>query len=138
GRRYVSLSGVTFAYLDRIQADTPETPVKTSICIASTFTAEPLEDSLRFWSRHLGVPTDIEFAPYNQIFQELLSAGSALRRNRNGVNVVLLSLEDWTERHEHSVSGLSKDRVEECFKNHLRCVLPKGLEGANLNAYDAH
>src|SRR5437762_2880560 len=128
GRRYLTLSGVTFAFLDRIQAANPETPVNTSICIASTFTGEPLEDTLRFWSRYWGIRTDIEFAPYNQIFQELLGAGSALRRNRNGVNVVLLSLEDWTERREHSVSGLNKDRVEKCLKNHLRCVLPNGLE----------
>jgi len=136
GKRYLTLSGVTFAYLDRIQADNVESPVKTSICIASTFTAEPLNDSLSFWSRYLGIPTDIEFAPYNQIFQELLSTGSALRKNRDGVNVVLLSLEDWTEKRAHSVSGLSKDRVEECFKNHSRCVLPNGLEVAHLNEYE--
>src|SRR2546429_3296705 len=102
GKRYLELSGVAFTYLDRVQAAEPETADKTTICIASTFTAEPLEDSLRFWSQYLGIPTDIEFAPYNQIFQELLGAGSALRRNRNGANVVLLGLEDWVERNQGS------------------------------------
>jgi len=136
GKRYFTLSGVTFAYLDGIQASNPETPVKTKVCIASTFTAEPLEDSLRFWSRYWGVPTDIEFAPYNQIFQELLSAGSAFRKNRNGGNVVLLNLEDWTDKREHSLSGVSKNRVHQYLKTHSRCVLPNGLEIAHLNDYE--
>jgi FkbH-like protein/FkbM family methyltransferase len=136
GKLYVTISGVAFTYLDRLEAAASESG-STSICIASTFTAEPLEDSLRFWSQYWGIPTDIKFAPYNQIFQELLSAGSAFRKNRSGVNVVLLRLEDWTEGSQRS--GLAgKDRVDECFKNHSRCVLPNGLEIAHLNEYETN
>ena len=41
----------------------------------------------------------IEFAPYNQVFQQLLDPGSLLSHNRNGVNVVLIRLEDWQRFH---------------------------------------
>jgi FkbH-like protein/FkbM family methyltransferase len=138
GKRYLTLSGVTFAYLDRTEPADAEAAVATNICVAATFTAEPLEDSLRFWSRYWGIPTDIKFAPYNQIFQQLLSTGSAFRRNRNGVNVVLLNLEDWMERRSHSALVIGKDLADACFKGHSRFVLPNGLEVVHLNEYETN
>ncbi len=32
------------------------------------FTAEPLKESLDFWMQELDLPFDVEFAPYNQVF----------------------------------------------------------------------
>ncbi len=66
-----------------------------TLAVAATFTAEPLEDALAFWMRELGQDAVIEFAPHNQIFQELLDPGSLLSRNGGGVNIVLLRVEDW-------------------------------------------
>src|SRR5262249_12110058 len=43
----------------------------------------------------LELPAAIEFAPYNQVFQQLLDPRSLLSRNRRGLNIVLLRLEDW-------------------------------------------
>jgi FkbH-like protein len=63
--------------------------------LAASFTAEPILDPLAFWLRELGLDAAVEFAPYNQIFQELLNPGSLLSQNREGVNVLLLRLEDW-------------------------------------------
>jgi FkbH-like protein/FkbM family methyltransferase len=138
GKRYLTLSGVTFAYLDRTEPADAEAAAATNICVAATFTAEPLEDSLRFWSRHWGIPIDIKFAPYNQIFQQLLSTGSTFRTNRNGFNVVLLSLEDWMERRPHSASVIGKDLADACFKGHSRLILPNGLEVVHLNEYETN
>src|ERR1044072_509740 len=73
----------------------PETAAMPLIAITSTFTAEPVRESLAFWVKELGWNYDIRFAAYNQVFQELLDARSLLRANRNGVNVVLVRLEDW-------------------------------------------
>ena len=36
-----------------------------------------------------------EFAPFNQVFQELLDPKSLLRGNRNGLNILLIRLQDW-------------------------------------------
>lgn len=66
-----------------------------SLVVAATFTAEPLNDSLGFWMRELGFPARIQFAPYNQIFQQLLDPSSIVATNRNGINIVLIRLEDW-------------------------------------------
>ena len=65
------------------------------LAIASTFTAEPVKDALSFWMEELELCGSIEFAPYNQVFQQLLDPGSLLSHNRNGVNIVLIRLEDW-------------------------------------------
>jgi len=65
------------------------------IAISATFTAEPLRDPLSFWLDRLGFNDQIEFAPYNQVFQQLLDPASLLACNRGGVNIVLVRLEDW-------------------------------------------
>lgn len=64
--------------------------------VSASFTAEPLEAPLRFWLDQLDLAADIAFAPYNQIFQQLLDPHSQLARNDFGANLVLLRFEDWT------------------------------------------
>src|ERR1041384_7924843 len=66
-----------------------------TLAVVATFTAEPLQDALDFWMRELGQDAVIEFAPYNQVFQELLDPASLLSRNQSGVNIILLRVEDW-------------------------------------------
>jgi FkbH-like protein len=70
------------------------------IAIAATFTAEPVQEALEFWMEEIGQSGSIEFAPYNQVFQELLDPNSRLAKNRRGVNVVLVRLEDWQRFHK--------------------------------------
>ena len=65
------------------------------IAIAATFTAEPLDASIRFWMRELGIEVTVDFAPYNQVFQQLLDPTGVLASNRDGVNIVLVRAEDW-------------------------------------------
>ena len=66
-----------------------------TIAVAATFTADPLTEPLSFWIREAGVSLDVKFAPYNQVFQQLLDPTSLLLQNQNGVNVLLIRLEDW-------------------------------------------
>ena len=70
------------------------------IAIAATFTADPVEEALAFWIEEIERPGSIEFAPYNQVYQQLLDPNSLLGRNRQGINIVLLRLEDWQRFHE--------------------------------------
>ena len=74
------------------------------IAIAATFTAEPVQEAFEFWMEEIGQPGSIEFAPYNQVFQQLLDPNSLLGKNRRGVNVVLVRLEDW-QRFYKGVNG---------------------------------
>jgi len=71
------------------------TRTERTIAITSTFTAEPLERALSFWLEELEIPARIVFAPYNQVFQELLDPSSLLATNRGGINIVLIRFEDW-------------------------------------------
>ena len=66
-----------------------------AIAIAATFTAEPLLPALRFVLSEAGLPLDVHFCPYHQVFQELLSSTSLLAMNAGGVNVVLVRVEDF-------------------------------------------
>ena len=63
--------------------------------VAASFTAEPLMDSLRFWSQKLHWQARIEFAGYNQVFQQLLDPESLLSTNHKGINILLVRPEDW-------------------------------------------
>jgi len=65
------------------------------IAVSATFTAEPLSEPLAFWATELGWRCEVRFAPYNQVFQQLLDPDSLLSQNRSGVNIVLARPEDW-------------------------------------------
>jgi predicted enzyme involved in methoxymalonyl-ACP biosynthesis len=73
---------------------------KLNIVVAATFTIEPLEDSLTFFMDKLAIPYQIQFAPYNQLFQQLLDPESCLASNHAGVNIILVRLEDWVRLDE--------------------------------------
>jgi FkbH-like protein/FkbM family methyltransferase len=135
GRPYLELSGVAVTFLGRAGAGDEKAGL--NLLVASNFTAEPLEDSLKFWGDHFGVPVRPEFAPYDQVFQQLLGTASAFRRNRDGVNVILLSLEEWAAGDRRAAPAPSRERAEQCFGNHRsRRVLPNGLEIVQLNGYE--
>ncbi len=68
---------------------------RPTLAIAASFTAEPLEPALRFLLDEAGVNLEVQFAPYNQLFQELLSPTSLLAGNAQGVNVILVRFEDF-------------------------------------------
>jgi HAD superfamily phosphatase (TIGR01681 family) len=90
----------------------------SSICVAATFTAELLDSPLSFWTETLGLKHKVKFAPYNQVFQELLSPNSLFRQNALGVNVALIRLEDWwDENNENPVKDI-RQKMDE-FANAL-------------------
>ena len=72
----------------------PHAPRAQSIVISATFTAEPIEESLIFWMNELNMESKVQFAPFNQVFQQLLDPTSLLTRNQRGVNVILIRFED--------------------------------------------
>jgi FkbH-like protein len=64
------------------------------IAIAATFTAEPVRRPVEFLCEQVGVSLRVEFAPFNQVFQQLLDPSGLLRSNGRGVNVLMVRLED--------------------------------------------
>ena len=74
-----------------------------TLAISATFTSEALEPTLAFWLGELELDFQVRFAPYNQVFQQLLDPSSLLAGNRNGMNIVLVRFEDWA-RFQNAVS----------------------------------
>lgn len=81
------------------------------IAITATFTAEPTEPALLHLLEALGLDPRISFSAYNQVFQELLNARSLLSSNTNGVNLVLLRVEDWFRYATAPPSAAEIDRT---------------------------
>jgi FkbH-like protein len=84
------------------QAEASRRDDDQTIAIAGTFTAEPLTESLQHWIRELNLGARIEFAPFNQVFQQLLDPTSVLMSNARGLNVLLVRFEDWFQPDEGS------------------------------------
>jgi FkbH-like protein len=85
------------------------------VVIAATFTAEPVQNTLEFWMSELNLSAAVEFAPYDQVLQQLLDPVSLLARNRNGANVTLVRLEDWVRSRPDSAG--QEDLVEYMGRN---------------------
>ena len=131
GRPLVALAGVAFTLLDPVAA--------TRVVVAANFTAEPVEDALRYWSDQFGFRLDVEFAPYDQVFQQLLDSTSAVRRNQDGVNILLLALEKWAgveQQAQPSRLSVTAERATQYFGDRQRTVLPNGVEIVHLNQYE--
>ena len=109
-----------------------------TIAVAATFTAEPLLEALTFWLETLNLPAQVEFAPYNQIFQELLTPSSLLAQNRHGVNILLLRFEDWqrdlgdtddpiaqVERNLGDLVAALRTATEQTSTPYLLCLCPE-------------
>jgi FkbH-like protein len=95
-----------------------------TVAIAGTFTVEPVAASINFWMQELGIPSRVVFAPYNQVFQELLDPASLLSRTEKGFNVLLLRLADWLgpARRANSSPELKCDREAEVLRTASRFV----------------
>jgi len=73
----------------------PQIAPDPAVAIAATFTAEPLLAALGFILDQAGLNFTVKFAPYNQVFQQLLSSTSLLSTNAHGANLVLVRVEDF-------------------------------------------
>lgn len=93
---------------------------KQTITVAATFTAEPLAVPLGYWLERLNIPAAVEFAPYNQVFQQLLDSSSALSRNRRGLNVILLRFEDWL--HTKGEAGTAREILERSVREFVAAL----------------
>lgn len=88
----------SYEFDERFRYLRPATQAKDlsrKIVVSSTFTAEPLNDSLAYWAAELELWDEVRLVSYNQVFQQLLDPSSDFSLNREGLNVVLLRLDDW-------------------------------------------
>lgn len=70
------------------------------IVVSANFTIEPIITTLSQVLGKIGLIHELVFAPYNQIFQQLLNTGSLFYENRSGINIIFLRLEDLIENRK--------------------------------------
>src|SRR5579864_521913 len=95
----------------------PDQAQSATLAVAATFTAEPLLPGLALVLEEAGLNLVAQCAPYNQIFQELLTSSSLLAMNAGGANLLLIRLEDFLRDvgEPHDVSELVSRTRQELF-----------------------
>ncbi|MBV9624350.1 MAG: amino acid adenylation domain-containing protein, partial [Acidobacteria bacterium] len=98
---------------------------RETLLITASFTAEPLSEPLSFWMKELGISAEVSFAPYGQLFQQLLDPASLVAGNTEGANIFLVRFSDW-------LRGLKSDSEEEARREITRNVneLARAIESA--------
>lgn len=94
------------------------------VVITASFTAQPIKLTLDFWINKLELETKVEFAPYSQIFQELMDKNSLTLGNKQGFNILLLKIEDLYQSNQtYSSSDLSNSLITSAIENNLNNLL---------------
>ena len=133
GDIYIKLSGVRFKYPEQLL----KSKSRKRLVLAGSFTIDPLMDSLKFWNHYFDYPFDIEFAPYGQIFQQLLDPSGLLRKNNDGINIILLNLEDWiNSKPEKLTPVLSEEESSSLLWDKPVYLLPDKTKIVHLNKYE--
>jgi len=57
------------------------------------------------------MPQPVVFAPYNQVFQQLLDPSGLFAVNRNGINIVLVRIEDWQRDQVDPASATTRHNI---------------------------
>src|SRR5579863_2213901 len=95
---------------------------KSMIAIAASFTAESLEEPLKYLLSELGIQHHIQFAPYQQLFQQFLDPASLLR-TADGFAIGLVRFEDWL--HGESLNGPAAKAKLEGIARELTAALQR-------------
>jgi len=85
----------------------------TVLTVVSTFIADPIRPYVEWWGQQFGFELDVQFAHYNQVFQELLDEQSLFSTNK-GINALLVRFEDWIRDDSSS----DTDRCSNLEKNY--------------------
>ena len=93
------------------------------VAISATFTAEPIENYIKLWCGQFELDTEVKFAAYNQVFQELIDP-SGLISNNTGINLLLVRFEDWI-RDDRSNQEKKLKKLEQNFSDLLELLKSK-------------
>jgi iturin family lipopeptide synthetase A len=102
-------------FQDKRKLNTPVKRIPVPVVVSATFTAEPIKDYIRWWGRQFQLNVDVVFAPYNQVFQQLLQETGEISTNP-GINVLLIRFEDWLR--DVNESSPDEDKCKQLENNY--------------------
>jgi amino acid adenylation domain-containing protein/FkbH-like protein len=115
------------AQLEKRQKKTVKGTEETiSLAVSATFTSEPIKEYVQWWGRQFGQQIQVEFAAYNQVFQELLTPTSLLSTNK-GLNLLLVRMEDWIRDDKNNDVEKCK-KLERTFTEFIEVLKNKNRE----------
>jgi len=91
------------------------------VLICASFVAEPLKEYLEYWSEEYGLDLAVNFAPYNQVFQQLLNPTSEFNLNE-GINILLINIADWLRDKQHLADSEAIFFLNETFEQLLQAL----------------
>ncbi len=106
------------------------------ICIASSFTCEPILQKFKLDLKSFNISADVRFSPYQQLMQELLSPNTSLSIESTGVNLFLIRLEDFLYQKEKNSNELTSIEMTAFFEKYKHFKLPNKKVIAHLNDYE--
>ena len=92
-----------------------------SIDVCSSFVVEPLQEYIEYWAKELEIDVEVNFAPYNQVFQQLLNSNSILHNNA-GINILFVRLDDWLRDHLNLSSGEQIGMLDRTYSEFIEAV----------------
>ena len=105
-----------------VESEENNAPAETlSINICSSFVVEPLQEYIEYWAKELEIDVEVNFAPYNQVFQQLLNANSILHNNA-GINILFVRLDDWLRDHLNLSSGEQIGILDRTYSEFIEAV----------------
>ena len=129
GNAMLQLEGIELVY-------PTATEDSSQLVIAATFTADPIAETIRFWSHELDAPLACEIAPYNQIAQQLLDPNAAFAKNKSGANVVLIRYADWLRDNSQPALAVNSTRRDELLSGRASYKINSDMEIAHLHDYE--
>lgn len=84
------------------------------VTICSSFVVKPLNDYILYWSNEFELNIEVSFAPYNQVFQQLLNPSSQLNQNK-GIKVLFIRVEDWLRDQKDKSPSEQADFLNETY-----------------------
>lgn len=106
-------------YRKGVQSKIDQGKIDLDVNIVASFTSEPLEEFLHYWLDKLSYHPNIQFAAYNQTFQELLNPTGLLYKDSKATNIILLRIEDWF-RFETEQSNL--EEVQKTLEDFVKAL----------------
>ena len=91
------------------------------ITICSSFVVKQLYDYINYWGNEFGLKINISFAPYNQVFQQLLNPNSLVNQN-SGINVLFIRVEDWLRDQRDKTSLEQNNFLNQTYLEFIEAV----------------
>ena len=94
--------------------------------ICASFVMEPVQEYVQYWSNEFCLNIELSFAPYNQVFQQLIHPQSLLNSGK-GINVLFIRVEDWL-KDKTNTSQAEQAILLNQIKQELIDVIEKNAE----------